>query len=231
MKRVFIYGSCASRDAFELDINGQFEVIDYYARSSIASALSDKPAKDFYSYKLKSRFQQRQVSRDFAKTLPDALSKDFDILLMDFVDERFGLFQFSDGSLVTVSAELNSLKIFSQNLGRRIDPAGSEKMRMWQRGWLRMVEHLSEKEQLSAVRVNCVYWASTGLPVHESIRDTINENLDRMYDYCRLHLSPAQFLNYDQELMIADPEHKWGYAPFHYTKALYEETLMQLKSL
>ena len=74
MKRVFIYGSCASRDAFELDIDGQFEVIDYYARSSIASAFSDKPGQDFYSDKLKSRFQQRRclsnkLSADFMRRL------------------------------------------------------------------------------------------------------------------------------------------------------------------
>ncbi|HHP5549181.1 TPA: DUF6270 domain-containing protein, partial [Campylobacter jejuni] len=40
MKKICIFGSCVSRDIIEYDMKNNFELIDYYARSSFASLAS-----------------------------------------------------------------------------------------------------------------------------------------------------------------------------------------------
>lgn len=41
----------------------------------------------------------------------------------------------------------------------------------------------------------------------------------------------VSFLDYPQELLCADANHKWGESPFHYTKSLYLHTLKHLDVL
>ncbi|WP_347709876.1 DUF6270 domain-containing protein, partial [Pseudomonas sp. 43(2021)] len=39
-KNLIIYGSCVSRDIFNLEENSDFSLLEYYARSSMASLCS-----------------------------------------------------------------------------------------------------------------------------------------------------------------------------------------------
>ena len=90
--RVLIFGSCVSRDAFDFVTDGSVSIVDYYARSSFASAFHPDPVEDRFSADLASSFQRRQVRRDFSKTFPHAVrTSNFDLLLVDFTDERFQL--------------------------------------------------------------------------------------------------------------------------------------------
>lgn len=232
MRRIFIYGSCGSRDAFELERAANFQVVDYFARSSIASAFSGAPAQDRWSQKLQSSFQKRQVRRDFVKTLPNALAgAEFDLLLVDLIDERFRLFQFNTGALVTISAELQGLGVLGPDLGRVIRADAGERFELWRRGWDKMAEGLAAGGRLDRLIVNRLFWAPTGIATHDDARDATNAGLRRMYDHCALSLSPSQFIDYDPGLLVADPGHRWGPAPFHYCEPLYQETLRQLAAV
>ena len=90
---IFIYGSCVSRDAFNFAEEGDFQIVDYYARSSLVSALAPPLSPAMYPLeKITSNFRRRSVERDISKTLLHALAqKSYHILLIDFVDERLHL--------------------------------------------------------------------------------------------------------------------------------------------
>lgn len=90
----FIYGSCVSRDVFRFAREGSFHIADYYARSSLISAMAPPVAvSGFYDLeKITSNFRRRSVERDLSKTLLNALTqKKYDILLLDFIDERISI--------------------------------------------------------------------------------------------------------------------------------------------
>jgi hypothetical protein len=158
-KQLYIIGSCVSRDAIAYDDAGEFTLKGYSARSSFASSTLAIPKPDIYSARIASKFQRQQVSNDFCKTLLGNLAKSrFDLLLIDFIDERFPLFAFDEGGLVTISIELHQLGVL-KNLPGRIIPAFSpEHLELWDAGWQRFIDHAKTHEYLHKIRLSRLYW-------------------------------------------------------------------------
>ncbi len=63
MKKICIFGSCVSRDIIEYDMKNNFELIDYYARSSFASLASSAMIEQSVLDNIQSSFQKRMVLR------------------------------------------------------------------------------------------------------------------------------------------------------------------------
>jgi hypothetical protein len=232
--RIFICGSCVSRDAFTLDQNDRFTLVDYFARSSFASSFSLPAAQDAYSEQITSAFQRRQISRDFHKTLPGALREAaFDLLLIDFIDERFPLFRFNDGSIVTISAELHLLRVLTPDLGTRFDPFDDRQFTLWCAGLERLVAQCRATGRMQKIMINKVCWSSTTLDGSPDATPPAqiaqaNTYLERQYAHCARLIPAAQFITYDPDLLRSDPDHRWGLAPYHYGPAFYDSTLEQL---
>lgn len=221
--RIFIYGSCVSRDAFELN-DERFKLAGYFARSSIASAFT-RPVQDRFSRLIKSNFQSKAVERDFKKALASSLAAvEHDILLLDFIDERFKLFEFPDGGIVTMSAELSGIQVLTSADGTFINPHSERKMALWKEGWDKLIGIAKQNARMDTLLVNKVYWAYTS-GIDDKKVDEANATLDRMYRYCEISLPPSQFITYDRNIFVSDPNHKWGPSCFHYTEAVYHETL------
>ncbi len=234
--RVLIYGSCVSRDAFEVDGGEEFTVAGYFARSSIASAFATTPFVGPDTDLLPSKFQARIVRADLEKSLVSTIEEaDFDVLLIDLVDERFDLICDSSGALCTASAELGS--IFQMDAGaKRIGSGSEEFLQRWEAGWRSLVTALDSRGSRDRLRVNKVFWSTSrtdggvfeGAYSEESIRRA-NEVLAQLYEIMAADLAPEQFYRYSDEEMVADASHKWGPAPFHYTNAFYDKTLRHLR--
>ncbi|WP_110929634.1 DUF6270 domain-containing protein [Bacillus massiliglaciei] len=93
MKELNILGSCVSRDIFRL-LDTDYKVNYYHARSSILSLMSAPYPLEEQDVQLKSRFKQRTVLTDMNKTFFQQLEeKKNDLLMIDFIDERFALYQ------------------------------------------------------------------------------------------------------------------------------------------
>lgn len=229
--RVLIYGSCVSRDIFNDEGAASFKIVDYIARSSVASAFNAIQLEDKYSSGLASSFQARLVRSDWDKSFSRNINElDFDILLVDFIDERFDLFAFDGGGICTISSELiNSGFKKDCESGREIKSGSDEFFLAWELGWSRLVDQLKARDLLSTVRVNRVYWAknksdgsSFGDSIGESVIDAANAFLDRLYARVEKDVSPAQFLCYPRGLIVGALDHRWGVSPFHYVSEFYE---------
>lgn len=87
---ILIYGSCVSRDALEFDSEKRLKLIDYFARSSLASSMSNNVINDIPTHNIHSSFQKRMVENDLNKSILAIIKQSkYDILLVDFIDERF----------------------------------------------------------------------------------------------------------------------------------------------
>lgn len=68
MKKIFVIGSCVSRDIFNAEGSKENFLVDgYIPRSSLASLLSSSPFEDEYTANLSSDFQKRIVHADIVK--------------------------------------------------------------------------------------------------------------------------------------------------------------------
>lgn len=229
--RVFILGSCVSRDAFELSGHG-FELAGYVARTSLASAFLTRPAPVAVREKvprIASRFQRRMVDIDLRKRASAVIqSAEFDFLLLDLIDERFNLARFGGSNtapeLFTLSRELAGVCGWS---GPLVAPGTNQHLGAWKRGVGRLFKVVAP----SRIIVNRAFWASRSedgqLLENQPLIEASNRMLRVMYGYLERN-GVAGIIDYPDGI-FADPGHRWGVAPFHYTMRVYEAMIRQLR--
>ncbi|MBB1059028.1 hypothetical protein H4F98_00405 [Lysobacter spongiae] len=230
MGRIFILGSCVSRDAFELPGHG-FELSGYLARSSLGSAFLTRPAPApmlAAATEIKSPFQRRMVETDLNKRASSVLRRGgFDFVLLDLIDERFPLADFGtmrgEPGLATLSLEFARA---SRWRGRRIAPGSTEHVAAWRRGVRRLLRLVPP----GRIILNKAFWAGRfedgkSLPEPEKIAAS-NRHLATMYAFlARAGITKA--IDYPGGPR-ASPTHRWGVAPFHYSEATYRWMLDEL---
>jgi hypothetical protein len=202
------------------------ELVGYFSRSSMASAFSPRELDDTYSAALTSQFQSRMVRADFRKEFSKKWSTlEFDVLLVDFIDERFRLFLDSSGAIVTLSNELCKTGFLKQQRGKVVEPGSDEHFRLWEQGWSVFVQQLHEHGRLDSLRLNPALWSSvtdSGAPLaNQDEISTANAYLERLYRRAARDLRSRQVLGIPPELFVGASNHRWGAAPFHYADAYY----------
>lgn len=227
---VFVYGSCVSRDPFEL--NSSLRLVDYFARTSLGSAFRQPPHEwnpEETIGSVISRFQRRMVEADLKKTLArEILDADFDILVLDFIDERMSTIEFR-GSTITESAELKSA-------GFKIDP--SQSFEPWtEMGMQRRRDGIARLISIcdpAQIVVNRVFWAthdSSGSPLSYS-RWIARNNTFLAEMYAIMSSVPGvRFIDYPDGMLAADTGHQWGVQAYHYTKEASLHFLRELEKL
>ena len=101
-----IYGSCVSRDIFEYDEMKDMKLLQYVARQSVLSCMSEPVSVSDEQIELDSPFQKRMVLMDLRKNTFDIFEENpGDYLLIDLIDERLPLGKLGN-SYFTVSNEM-----------------------------------------------------------------------------------------------------------------------------
>lgn len=218
-QRVFIYGSCVSRDAFEL--TNKFQIASYVARSSVGSAFS-QPVYSLQGSDLSantSAFQQRMVSADIEKRLAkDLLEQEFDVLLIDFIDERLAIAEI-DGGVITLSPELSRCGI-SLDSTHIVRSGSEEHFSHFTQGWRKLTDLVNPRKIL----VSRVFWAVLEDAGEARRAREANAYLRRLYDHVT-DTPGIAFIDYPPELLQADPAHRWGPSPFHFVSEFYNRTI------
>lgn len=236
--RVFILGSCVSRDPFELPQDHKPEIVKYLARTSLAAQAIDPFADDDAVSMIESNFQRNMVLADMEKTvLKDIAALSFDALIVDFIDDRFPILMYG-GRGATLSDEYmeGRAKATSPELRPEevIDAKSSIKMQWWEEGFARLLAVMERNHPQSPIIINRVYWADRtidGDPLPSWIGNAREENeyLDSLYARCSK--APAvRFIDYPN-MFLADPGHVWGLSPFHYPQDVYRNFLKGLQEI
>jgi hypothetical protein len=229
--RVFILGSCVSRDAFEA-FSGRFEVVDYIARTSMASVgmpkVEDRHLRSLASGNA-SGFQRRMMLNDLDKsTLAHVSSTPHDLLLLDFIDERFKLALRGD-TFFSCSGEL-------EQSGLEIDdgPVIAPGSHVFDALWFGGLSRLMARVDVGKVVLNRALWAKS-FPDGTSVAspDWIDRNnalLTHLYDTMQTFWR-VRSIQYPPELVVADPSHRWGTAPYHYLESHYRHAVDELSRI
>lgn len=239
-KNLTIYGSCVSRDIFNLEESQAFKLTDYFARSSMASLCSSPYENEEALERIPSAFRRRMVAYDFSKqilTQPKAF-QDADIILIDLIDERFDLAILPSGHIITNSNELAESGLLNDSNVKGfqlIKPGTPERRDLWIQGMHKFLAVLEQHKKLDCLIINKVYWASrfenasnTNFPVPLATIEKANQELEWMYKALEKKLGKHQFLYFPPQLLTSDEDHHWGVSPFHYCEQYYKEALAQL---
>jgi len=231
-KKISIYGSCVTRDIFSvLDIDEH--VGTYIARSSLISRMAEPVASPPDFGMLTSSFQRRMVEHDFRKTglelEPGA------VLAMDFIDERFPVVCWGD-TLVTFSRELRRTGLGHQHgAGIAFERGTQNDFDRWRVA----CEQFADFVRRNALRVllHEAYHAERSSQPHDEVNDewraaaeTHNRSLREYHRIFCAEVEPKVVIRPAAELVVADPDHQWGPAPFHYVRGYYEDAWNQLRT-
>jgi len=238
--RVFIWGSCVSRDTFQHFPDEKYELARYVARQSALSA-SSSPVKLMEPPKLPSSFQQRMISGDFASNLKKQFAEtsgNVDLILIDLTDERLGVYLLPDGSIVTRSVELiQSGWETSMRMDIGLIPFGSdEHFERWSHSMVTTGEFIRQSHPTTAVALLEIPWAArsetgeaTPLSFGMASADA-NAALQRYYRVAEQALG-ATAVTLPEQSAISSPKHPWGEAPFHYAESVYIDAARMLTGL
>lgn len=237
----FVYGSCVARDTFETFPGGAATLKRYVARQSLLSATSPPrtaPALDDAGL---SAFQQRMVTGDWESSLWASLDEagPIDLFLWDLTDERLGVYEFPDGSIVTRSVELiSSGREGALTTGAQFHALGSAShRRLWKQRLPAFLDRLQGYPIRRPLVLIAAPWAThfdSGDPTPTSFgidANSANTEYAPYYD----DISSAEGVRVVARAIPksspqrgglvttaqADPNHQWGPAPFHYTSSTY----------
>lgn len=233
--KVLILGSCVTRDVIEFDEQNTIELVEYFARSSIAGFGLRAAERNLDCSGISSGFQRRVVEYEIKKTLKNFISDNsFDILCIDLIDERFGLLSSEDRMLVMSRSNellLTDVETVYHDL-ELIQPLTDEFFQLWEKGWCNLCHTLIEKKCLNRVLVSKVFWShidSAGDSLEHMYRkgwiNKNNEFLEKLYKRMAEDLAPSQFIEFEPDEIRADKMHKWGLSPFHYNATIYRKIL------
>lgn len=226
--RVFIHGGCVSRDSVEFAEPETYRLIRYIARHSLLSAGSDAAA-NIPALEIPSNFQRRMAEFDVRGNLIGELRRirHCDIVLWDLVVERSGVYEFADGSVVTNSAELRKANQHQQffKSARHIPFGSDEHFARWAGSaamYSNIVQELGLQDRFLVLAPD---WAEKDLNGKDTGRTAglSAADFNGLYERYYQRLETLGFNVLRIHDTIADPDHKWGSAPFHYEKGLYTQ--------
>ncbi|EOR03423.1 DUF6270 domain-containing protein [Acinetobacter sp. ANC 3926] len=237
-KNFFILGSCISRDVFLPSYREDIGSIGYYPRTSFAR-LALEPVESIPDLnELSSPFQRKIVKQDMKLDVLHALATtSFDYILIDLIDERYGLVKYGN-TFITNSYEVNVSGILG-NVSQleKIEAGSDEFYSLWEKGFKVFVDYCEENNLLDKVIVNKVYWASmlddaSPIPNLDKEKIIINNSvLDKLYSIMQKYISESNFIVYPKSYFVAKKDHKWGVMPFHYVDSFYKHTYEELNNL
>jgi len=235
--RVFIYGSCVSRDTFEHLDPERFELVAYVARQSALSAYT-RPVELMPPPTLESRFQQRMISGDFASSLRPqiaAAATDTDLVLIDLVDERLGAYLLPDGSVITRSVELmeSGAEQYLPQGAQHLAFGTQQHFEYWPTaiGYIgERLRHYMPQATVALLDVPWAEWSETGEQTPDSFGVSARDANAVFQSYVQLATQAlgAQVVSLDPSEVISSPTHPWGDAPFHYAENVYLNVVKRL---
>lgn len=236
--RVFVYGSCVSRDTLELAHAGEFNIVRYVARQSLLSM--GRNAIEFWpeGFSLKSKFQNEMAREDWLGSvwwrMTQQLEKGIDLVLWDLTDERFGVYSFHDKARVTRTIDMVNTPLETVAAEHTYLPLGHpEHLRWWR--WLVQLfaQRLRDAGLFEKTVVLRVPWATeteTGEPTPSSMGISATEANELFAPYYEaLQAEGYRIIDLSDFPVFAEPLHQWGLAPFHYTLEVYEQIIAQLR--
>lgn len=234
--KVAIIGSCVTRDAFK-DIKN-IEIL-YVARTSFIS-LASKPfdiSED--EIPIEGNFERRMVLWDLNKQFLTKLSEfKPDVIILDFIDERFDLIEYENGFYVRSNYLVNSGILDRMPDYKIIRRQNCDEL------WKNACRILAR--ELLSVTKNIVlhqsHWATSYrhpdsneiidfTPEEAKIAIINNRILDTYYQILQEEIPSLTCLKYESGLLYSDYAHQWGKDYFHFGNEYYHDIATKLRGI
>lgn len=238
MRKVFIYGGCTSRDAVDHYQEFGLELQSYIARQSLISAYRPADPALFDTAGIDGTFQRRMVRGDITGTLPEHLAtnaQDIDLMVWDLMIERVGVQKISSGGMITRNGVPRRASVPTGAVGGSYTFGTDEHLRQWTWALYKFVDTLRAVDLRGKVVINATPWATVNQKGERMESEStmtpewFNEKVLRYWEAAEKE--GFKVARVRPEDAIADTEHKWGPAYFHYVPETYRAQLKAITEL
>lgn len=224
-----LLGSCVTRDAADLGSSPLSRPVTFFSRTKLQSLVST-PTTIPEDFALTSAFQTRVVVEDHTKSALPVLAALDHALVIDLIDERHNLLDSGSG-LVTESLYLQQSTLRSELPYKRVpEDSDLEPGGPFARATRQLADRLAG---VPRIIIHEALWATTArdgsaLP-NAGASNRRNAWLQRAYELLRDAFPGAVRVVPDPGVVLADPGHRWGLAPFHYVPEYYNDVAEKLR--
>lgn len=239
MTKINIHGSCVTRDIFRFDNEQYFKVVNYIGRNSIISL--SYPSVDLSSFNTvrdvrKLTWEERMIYYDCNKSaLEKIVSDDCDYLIIDLIDERFGIIESEKGNL-TYSQVLQRSKQLNELSPYKVLDI-KENTEFFYNAYRNYAMFLREKFDVRRIIIHEVYpvlnYLGNDNKLHLFDENEIKKSkrvcskIRKGYELLQTFLPEATVLKMPPNT-IAFENHAWGKASVHFTDDYYIEKLTEI---
>jgi len=241
-RAVAIFGSCVTRDAFELQgrLSANADTVALYlSRTTINASLAapvatlaaPRPAAEM-------KFEERCALSDLEKThFQELRRKRFDILVVDLIDERHWLLDIDGGEAAysVPFVKLCETRGIDHAKFPRTPPTDA---RLVERTLANIPTFLARLVQVidpGRIVLHEAGWARRYIATDGTIRDFAdrrmidgaNAILDRYFAALKAACPALRSIRVPEDQVLGDEAHRWTLEPFHYAEAYYREFLRQ----
>lgn len=235
MTRVFIYGSCVTRDSVPWFEEYDLEMVGYVARQSLLSAFRRADSTQFELSKIRSAFQRRMAKNDIEGNLRFDLRRSKpDVVFWDLCDERLHVRKVPSGGIITLSQDYLGEGIHPGPLGPRYMFGTDEHFEAWEYALGQFMEVLKQADLAEKLYMNATPWAvkdefGDAPPKQAEAAESFNANVARYIEAAAKAGAKVVALSQAEAISRTDG-HQWGAAPFHYVDGTYMTMLDRLSS-
>jgi len=240
-RRYAIFGSCVTRDAFELSRQrgGSDTVAVYLARTTINACLAPPAVLPALAAPAAAKFEERCVVADLAKThFADLAAVPFDVLVVDLIDERHPVLSV-DGSLVSHSVPLGRMALacgLDLSAYPMLMPHDPRIVQATLDNIPRFAAALAAVAGPRPIVLHEALWAAQYRGADGGLRPfpdqpliaRCNRTLAAYYAAIRQACPDAAAIRIAGDDLVADAGHRWGLEPFHYGERYYDRFLGRL---
>lgn len=225
---ISIIGSCVTRDA--LEVIAGLKIGQYIARTSLASVVSE-PSPWASGLELTFTDQaypwhRRVAQADLAKTHEDQMEQMAGgHVVIDLIEERVEIVETEPGHYVTRSQILAAMSNFDDFAPRPIRIFSEPGFEAWSGALPRFAALLERHVPQDRTLIHRAMYASD-----DDEGQRANHYLALMYDALAKALPGARVITPSAEVFRAEPNHRWGPAPFHYVDDYYFEIAAKILS-
>ncbi len=240
--KVSIWGSCVTRDAFEIRPH-LFDSIDYHARTSWVAQAAPAPGASLDTTPLdpeapafRLRMVQEDVERLVVHSLIEAKS---DLIVFDLIDDRLDLIDAGEGAWVTDSDYLGGTRAKEQLAEAARNPFRSpERIEYFRAAVDALLPRLAEIPSTTPIVLHAAYCTpfvndpdvtfNAGMA---NFAMTANDALAAFGREIQQALGP-RLLTFESQPAVhrADPTHRWGLSTYHYERDYYVDLLDALEA-
>ncbi|RWZ83773.1 DUF6270 domain-containing protein [Glutamicibacter sp. HZAU] len=234
MTRVFIYGSCVTRDSVTWFKDYGLEMVGYVARQSLISAYRPSNSSEYDFSAIKSNFQSRMCKGDVEGNLRFEIQRSApDVIFWDLCDERLGVRIVKSGGMVTQSRNHVAEGLHPGPFGRALLFGADDHFELWNRGLKQFMSTLDRLGLSDRLYLNATPWAMKDEFGNEqsALAKRAKDFNSKAERYLNLAGEKgAQVVRTRQDDAVSQSVgHKWGAAPFHYTEGTYKAMLSNLR--